>query len=161
MILSLRQRHRRIFRVIACVLPIVMVVGIAARRSAPLVTALPPAVTGVSDEARVTEWERSDLFPDTPLVIRAARSLNGEFTLTCAVRPGVAKPDVIVYWVPGSISHTRVVPDSAILLGSLSAEVWRLPASAGQEDGSLLLFSLADQAVIDRSQPVRLDPTRR
>jgi len=42
---QLRQRHRRWIRIIALLLPIAFVIGIAARKTVPIANSLPPAIT--------------------------------------------------------------------------------------------------------------------
>jgi hypothetical protein len=45
------------------------------------------------------------------------------------------------------------LPTNATLLGSFNAPALELPAAAAKTEGSLILFSLADQEIVDVSQP--------
>jgi hypothetical protein len=72
-----------------------------------------------------------------------------------------AKPDLLVYWVTGSPAITDMLPESASLLGSFNSPALDLPAEATHTDGLLILFSLADQEIVDVSKPARfVDSTK-
>lgn len=157
MILSLRQRHRRMFAVIGCLVPIAFVVSIAARKPVPSVTQLPPALTAQEGESGATVWERADLFAKAGVNVRLNRTASGNFTITCAAKGDFAKPDLIVYWATGVATNVEALPDSATLLGSFSAGALRLPVNATEREGALILFSLADQEIAAVSQPVRFN----
>ena len=159
MIRPLRQRHRRTVIVLGVFLPIAFVIGIAARKSVPGMTSLPKEFVASPQQFAVTEWERADLFTKTPIQVRLLRESAGagRFAVTfCAARDFV-KPDLIVYWVAGSPNNTDRLPDNARLLGAFNSSValslW-LDAQPGS--GVLMLYSLADQEVVEVSKPFAL-----
>jgi hypothetical protein len=157
MILSLRQRHRRMFAVIGCLLPVAFVVGIDARKPVPSLSQLPPALTAQEVESGSTIWERDDLFAKAAVNVRLNRTASGDFTITCTAKGDFAKPDLIVYWATGVATNVAALPDSAILLGAFSAGALRVPANVAVQEGALILFSLADQEIVAVSQPVRIN----
>jgi len=157
MILALRQRHRRMFAVIGCLVPITFVVSIAARKPVPSVTQLPPALTAQEGESGAMVWERADLFAKVAVSVRLNRTASGDFTITCAAKGDFAKPDLIVYWATGVATNVEALPDSATLLGAFNAGVLRVPATVAVQEGALILFSLADQEIVAVSQPIRFN----
>ena len=65
------------------------------------------------------------------------------------------KPDLLVYWLAGSVRVTGKLPDQAVLLGAFQPSVaLPLPQNAAATGGSLVLYSLADQEVVDASAPL-------
>jgi hypothetical protein len=74
-----------------------------------------------------------------------------------AVAKDFVKPDLIVYWVAGSPSITDMLPNNARLLGALSSSVaLSLPPDAASGSGVLILYSLADQELVEVSKPFRV-----
>ena len=67
------------------------------------------------------------------------------------------KPDLIVYWAAGNSSPADKLREDATLLGSFSAGALPLPAESASMEGRLILFSLADNKVVDVSRPVRFN----
>lgn len=157
MILSLRQRHRRMFAVIGVLLPIAFVVGVAARRPVPNVAQLPPELAAQTVESGATVWERPDLFAKVAVSVRLSRNAAGDLTFACTATGDFAKPDLIVYWATGVASNLAVLPEAATLLGAFSAGALRVPATVAVQEGSLILFSLADQEIVAVSQPIRFN----
>lgn len=157
MILSLRQRHRQMFAVVGCLLPIAFVVSITARNPVPSVAQLPPALTAQEVESGALVWDRADLFTKPTVNARLSRTASGDFTITCAAKGDFAKPDLIVYWATGVATNVEALPDSSILLGAFSAGALRVPATVAVLEGSLILFSLADQEIVAVSQLVRFN----
>lgn len=156
MILTLRQRHRRVFAVLGVLLPVAFVIGIAARKPVPTQTA-----PGLLTELRSSEtevWNRSDIFPKIPVGVRLLRGpMSSFYRVAFSPDRAFAKPDLLVYWVSGETKVTDVLPDNARLLGSFSPEMsLQLPTEAGQMSGALVMYSLADQEVVDVSKPIRL-----
>ena len=67
------------------------------------------------------------------------------------------KPDLIVYWVAGNPNLTDKLPDNARLLGSFTSSVaLSLSPDAGPDIGVLVLYSLADQEIVEVSKPFTL-----
>jgi hypothetical protein len=159
MIRPLRQRHRRTFLALGIFLPMAFALGIFARKPLPEVKSLPkeisPAINSFADEV----WSRADLFPKSPVKIRLLReqSGTGKFAVAFSAEKFFVKPDLLVYWSAGNQSITNALPDNAILLGAFNAPQLSLPAAAEKTDGRLVLYSLADNEIVDSSKPIRLD----
>lgn len=154
MILALRERHRRMFASLGILLPIAFVVGIAARKPVPGADSLPEVLTASPQQFAATGWARRDLFEKGHVQVRLLRAEgSGRFAVTLSAGKDFVKPDLLVYWVAGSPSGTDKLPDRAMLLGSFSTSTLVLPAEASTTEGSLVLFSLADQEIVDVSRP--------
>jgi hypothetical protein len=67
------------------------------------------------------------------------------------------KPDLLVYWARGKAAVADALPEDAILLGTFSSSAFRLPQEATQAEGFLVLYSLADNEIVDRSKPIRFN----
>lgn len=158
MIHPLRQRHRRIVLVLGIFLPIAFVAGVAARKPPPTVAELPAALTATSQQFDAVEWKRADLFAKTPIQVYLLREQksSGRFGIEFSAAKDFVKPDLIVYWVAGNPNITDALPDSAILAGSFSSTTLPLPDGAAKSSGEFVLFSLADNQVVDVSKPVSL-----
>ena len=157
MILPLRQRHRRLFAVIGVLLPIAFVVGVAARKPVPNAAALPGDLAASSGNLIPTDGELWNLFQRPSIRVRL---LYQPGTPHRAIRlfamRDFVKPDLLVYWLPGRLAVTNILPANSTLLGSFDAPVLELPAEAAKTEGTLILFSLADQEIVDVSQPSQL-----
>jgi hypothetical protein len=158
MIRPLRQRHRRIVIALGVTLPIVFCIGIAARRPVPSMASLPGQLGPFSHGSAATVWERSDLFAKAPIQARLLRESDrsGRFALELSGPRDFVKPDLIVYWVAGSSKVVETLPNNALLLGTFSLAVFTLPANIPSEDGSLVLYSLANNEIVAVSNPLRL-----
>jgi hypothetical protein len=162
MILALRQRHRRMFAVLGVLLPVAFAVGIAARRPVPGVNALPKELAPAATRFESRVWQRSDLFARSAVQVRLLRERAGAggFAVEFSAPKDFVKPDLIVYWLAGNPNLTGQLPEKAVLLGAFSSRAVALPAGAANEDGVLVLFSLANQEIVDVSKPTRFnDPT--
>ena len=158
MIAALRQRHRRMFAVLGMLVPIAFGLGIAARRPVPSVQALPAELAQTRGEFNTTVWERNDLFAKSPVATRLLREgKTGRFGVTLTAGSDFLKPDLIVYWVAGNPAVTNSLPDDARLLGTFGTAALALPADATTTDGKLVLYSLADNEIVDVSKPTRFN----
>ncbi|MSU57238.1 MAG: hypothetical protein EXS35_03485 [Pedosphaera sp.] len=159
MIRPLRQRHRRVVIVLGVILPIAFAVGIAARKPVPGMTSLPKELVASPQTFAVTEWERTDLFAKTPIQVRLFRESvgGGRFAVEFSAAKDFVKPDLIVYWIAGNPNITETLPDNARLLGAFNSSV-ALPLSpdAASASGVLVLYSLADQKIVEVSKPFAL-----
>jgi hypothetical protein len=156
MIRPLRKRHRRMVVVLGVFLPVAFTVGIAARKPVPGMTSLPKELANSSRAFAVTEWERADLFTKTPIQVRLLRESagTGRYAVEFSAAKDFVKPDLIVYWVAGSPNLTDKLPDSARLLGAFtSSAALSLSPDAGPASGALVLYSLADQEIVEVSKP--------
>jgi hypothetical protein len=63
-----------------------------------------------------------------------------------------------VYWVAGTLGSTNKLPDNSQLLGAFIPSVaLALPANATTQTGVLVLYSLADNEMVDVSGPVQFN----
>src|SRR6266550_5652997 len=156
MISPLRQQHRRMVIVLGVFLPIAFLIGIPARKSVPGMTSLPQELVASPQKFAVTEWERADLFTKTPIQVRLLRESAGagQSAVEFTAAKDFVKPDLIVYWVAGGPNITETLPDNARLLGVFNSTPLPLPVEATKADGVLMLYSLADNEVVDVSKPV-------
>jgi hypothetical protein len=159
MILQLRQRHRRTFFVLGIFLPVAFAVGIAARKPLPEVDSLPKEIAPATASFASEVWSRADLFPKSSVQTRLLREHSGagKFAVTFLAARNFVKPDLLVYWSAGNSNSTNALPDNAILLGAFASPQLSLPEAAENSDGALVLFSLADNEIVDVSMPIRLN----
>jgi len=159
MIHSLRQRHRRMVIALGAFLPLAIALGIAARKPVPSMNALPGQLAAAPQPFTATEWERADLFGSAPIPVRLLRERtnSGRFAVTFSSAENFVKPDLMVYWVAGNPSPADALPDNAQLLGAFdSFTALALPAEAIQQTGVLVLYSLADNEIVETSKPLAI-----
>ena len=159
MIRPLRQRHRRIVLALGIFLPLALAVGVAGRRPVPTMASLPPGLVATAQAFTVSEWERNNLFTNTPITVRLAQASGDpeRHSLWFSAPKDFVKPDLIVYWVAGNPSITDKLPDDASLLGAFnSSSELVIPATLKRGNGSLVLYSLANRAIVEVSKPVTL-----
>ena len=163
MIRPLRQRHRRIVITLAVILPAAFVMGIVARRPIPITEHLPSEQTTTPQTWESIEWQRRDLFPKSPIQVRLWREHlgAGKLAVSLSAAKFFVKPDLLVYWSAGSQNITDALPANAILLGAFSSSQLLLPAVVDNSEGCLILFSLADNEIVDVTKPMRLNPITR
>jgi hypothetical protein len=160
MTLALRRRHRWMFAALAVLLPVALVLGIAARRTVPDATALSPALSSWTQTFTATEYELGDLFPSAPVRVSLWREQdNGRFAVGFVASKDFVKPDLLAYWITGHPLIAGKLPPEATLLGAFIGGPLKLPVEAATAEGSLILFSLADQEVVDVSKPTRFSDT--
>lgn len=160
MIRSLRQRHRRIFTVLFPVLLLAFAVGIAARRAVPQAESLPPELTPVTQVFTATDYERADLFDESPVRVRLWREqYSGRLAVGFTAAKEFLKPDLMVYWSAARPVANDPLPSDASLLGAFVAGPLALPEEASTKEGRLILFSLANHEIVDVSKPTRFAAT--
>ena len=159
MIRPLRQRHQRIVIALGILLPAAFVMGIAARRPIPIVSQLPSVLGTAAQPFKSVAWQRNDLFAKSAIQVRLWRehSSAGRFAVSLSAVSDFVKPDLLVYWSAEAASVTNVLPDNAILLGAFASQTLPLPEAAEKSAGMLLLFSLADNEIVDVSRSIRID----
>lgn len=156
MILPFRQRHRRMFAVLAVVLPLLFVVGIALRRAVPQPETLPPELSPRTVTFTATDYKRSDMFEKSPVQLRLWREQGtARLAVGFSAAKDFLKPDLLAYWSAAHPTTTGALPKDARLLGAFVAGPLTLPAEASVSDGFLILFSLANQEIVDVSKPTR------
>jgi len=159
MIRPLRQRHRRMVIVLGVFLPVAFTIGVAARKPVPEMAALPPGLVASSQKFTAMQWERADLFTKPPIQVRLLRESAGvgRFGVEFSATKDFVKPDLLVYWVAGNPNITNTLPGDAQLLGGFNPSVTLpLPPDPRPGSGVLVLYSLADQEVVEVSKPFAL-----
>lgn len=124
---------------------------------------LPPELSNTSAQIfTATGYERDDAFENAPVTIRLWRDLStGQSAVGFSAPKDFVKPDLIAYWIIGQATNRTEMPKDAVLLGSFVATTLPLPAEATTAEGSLILFSLADQDIVDISKPLRFGESKR
>ena len=156
MILPLRQLHRRMFIVLGVVLPLMFALGIIARRPVPQAdtSSLELSADTVTFTATGFEWD--DLFPESQIRVRLYRDhASGVLAAGFSASEEFLKPDLLIYWVAGSPTTGDTLPPEAKLLGAFVATTLVLPAEASTANGCLILYSLANQEIVDVSKATR------
>jgi hypothetical protein len=140
--------------VLTLVLPVALAFGLAARKAAPT-NVLTPGISGAVAGYNDVQWRRDDLFPKAPLRGELFREHPGagRFALKLSARGDFLKPDVLVYWAAGNAAPMDKLAGDAILLGAFGSAFLPLPEVAAISPGVLILYSLADQEIIDVSRP--------
>lgn len=160
MIRPLRQRHYHAFVVIGFLLPIVFAFGIVARKPFPTMEALPDGLFVAAQKFPVPLWKRTDVFAKSPIQVQLlgesdqGKSLAVAFS---AAKDYFIKPDLMVYWIAGQPSISDKLPAEAKLLGGFDSGDLPLPLEAAATNGVLVLYSLADNEIVDISQPIRFN----
>ncbi len=159
MIRPLRQRHRRIVIALGIFLPVAFAIGIAARRPIPVAGELPSSLAIAMQPFEKIEWQRTDLFEKSKIQVRLSREHSGagKFAVSFTAATDFVKPDLLVYWSAGNQNLTNALPDDAILLGAFNSLQLSLPEIAKKSDGTLVLFSLADNEIVDVSRPIQIN----
>ena len=158
MIRPLRQRHRRIFIVLGVFLPAAFAIGIAARRPVPFTDTLPSSLAAATQPFEEVEQLHPDGFAKSAIQVRLLREPSGagKYAVSFSAAADYVKPDLLVYWSAGSPNLTNALPEDAVLLGRFNSPQLVLPAAAEKSDGALVLFSLADNEIVDVSPPIRI-----
>lgn len=157
MIRPLRQRHRRVFAVLGVLLPLAFAFGIFARRTVPHAASLPPELSSWTQTFSATGYERNDLFGKSPVQVRLWREQEtGRLAVGFGAAKDFLKPDLLAYWSATQPATTGALPGDARLLGAFVAGPLTLPAEASDTDGFLILFSLANQEIVEVSKPFAL-----
>jgi hypothetical protein len=164
MIRPLRQRHYHIFAAIGLILPVVFAFGIAARKPFPTMDALPGELGVPVQKFPIRVWQRANVFANSPIQVSLLRDNLDNRLLAMALaadKNHFIKPDLMVYWVDGQPTVNATLPDQAKLLGGFNSGAMPLPAEAAVTNGVLVLYSLADNEIVDVSKPIQFNqPTR-
>ena len=140
-------------------MPVVFAVGIVARKPVPELNSLPGALAPAAALFQAQVWRRAHLFPQSPVLVCLLREHPGAGKYAAAFSAGkkFVKPDLLVYWVAGNSNITNPLPDNAMLLGSFNSTRLPLPDEVAKAAGRLVLFSLADNEIVDISKPFRIN----
>jgi hypothetical protein len=157
MVRPLRQRHRIVVLALSAFLPVAFVLGIASRRSVPLIPALPSGLSAQAGQISQSVWVRDDLWEKKPLRTRLLSDpLTSNLALEVTATTPVVLPDVLLYWAPGTSKVDDLLPGDAVLLGEWmqeSANPVAVPRPAKVLQGRLILYSLADHEIVNVSKP--------
>jgi hypothetical protein len=153
MIQPLRTVHRLAFVALACVLPAVIVAGLAARH--PRLSSGPPLVKMPSSAHLVrtsgTLWRkhamRTEFYSDStrPGEIEVVLIPNEEFN----------EPDSLLYWSVDPPSGDSLPAGTRLVGPFIAGKPFVLPVSV-TGSGYLVLFSLAHQTVFDTAKVEKL-----
>ncbi len=157
MILRLRQRHHRIIWSLAIVLPVVLVVGLSARRPVPVAEILPVGLVPKARQLVHAAWAPDNLFSKTHVraqLLQDSTDLNRR-AIRFSAPENFVKPDLIVCWTDSDKTVLDGLPNNARLLGAFTAEI-ELPDDVVHGSGRLVLYSLADGEVVDVSGPIQI-----
>jgi hypothetical protein len=103
-----------------------------------------------------TGYERDDLFDKSPVRVRLFRDHgSGTIAVGLTASKDFLEPDLMVYWSAGEAPAGDSLPAEAKLLGAFVSATLVLPPEASSTDGQLILFSLANQEIVDVSKPSR------
>jgi len=153
MTLKLRQRHRLVIAIVGVLLFFLLIIGIALRPMFPPVEASSPEFPGQTVTYSATGEERDDLFAKSNVSVRLFReSESRTLAIGLSAAKDFLKPDLLVYWSAGNSTTTEALPPSAKLLGAFVSATLPLPSEASTAEGQLILYSLANQEIVDVSR---------
>jgi hypothetical protein len=141
MIQPLRTIHRRTFVGLAIVLPVILAVGLGARRpsaagngkSGATFASLPKTSSGLWAKHTIQTQvyaEKSDLY----IILRPGQDLN--------------EPDLLLYLSASGTQGSSLPADAQLLGPALAGRPIRMPVGSGAR-GQLILNSLAHHEVVD------------
>ncbi len=158
MTLRLRQRHRLAWAILGLALPLGFAVGVVWRPTFPQQLAAVPEPATETQLFTATDYERGDWFGKAPVRVRLWREQGtARLAIGLAADKDFVKPDLLVYWSAVQIPESGALPGNAKLLGAFAAGPLVLPPEASTANGRVILFSLANQEIVDVSQPIRFD----
>lgn len=144
---------------IGIAVPVAFTIGVAARKPVPMMDSLPKELTTLAQPSAADELEAGDVFAKRAVGIRLLRSRarTGQIAISFSAPKDFLKPDLIVYWVAGNSAISDTLPNDAILLGSFGATALPLPNEVMKAGGKLVLYSLADNEIVEVSKPVNVE----
>ena len=137
MIQPLRTYHRWTVELMGIFLPVIFLAGLAARPSATKANQPEAAITHTIYKSKAA-WKVHE--------ITTTVSSGGELQLVPASE--LKYPDLLLYWSPDASRSFNTIGANAKLLGAFDpSRRYRLPEDWRR--GSLLLYSLAQQKMVD------------
>ncbi len=142
MIASLRRRHRWAALGLVVAAPLLLALGLSARRPEIRMDSLPAALADAAPEAPVLLDELPELWGETPIHTRRYGAGGGGVATVVELTPRepLRRPDLLIYWLPAGSAET--FPERAELLGRLRGRHPQRFALPGP-GGTLLLHSVA------------------
>lgn len=154
MIRSRRVLHRGLFIVLAVAIPSSLFIVLENRPTMPPYQDFQPVLFDQAGFAQPAQEKDSMITVSARKKQFELQKVTSGDQPTLLIRPSVEllKPDLLVYWSPvtGTDSDTELA--EATLVGRLTGNSWRrlsLPTSAQGISGSLLIYSMAHQQVLD------------
>ena len=151
MIYPLRRRHRYTIFVLALFVPILFVMSLLSRQTSQETNAIIP----LSYDSPETGYEYSteQAFGTHPSITfrRLEKSPAGTLAIELAALEPLRLPELLVYWAPNASTSAEKVPDDGVLLGAwavTSSRIFELPEKIEEFSGTILLYSLSQQAVL-------------
>ena len=133
-------------------LPVVLTVGLAARKPVPVSATMPAGLAGKANDFGKVVWMKTDIWPGQRIITSLRRDAAGSAAVELMFRD-LAKPDLLVYWASGNESAVEGLRDNARLLGALSNRPpLPIPVDVRGEAGRFVLYSLADHEVVAASK---------
>jgi hypothetical protein len=159
MIRPLRQVHRYQAILLGVLLPLLFVLGIAARKPVPAMAELPQALGPILSWVRCSDFDGYGAFHKSPVSIDLWSHKNGSgpFAVSFDAEANFVKPDLMVYWVAGNASQVETLPADAILLGAFGRTPLPLSKEVSSTNGRLVLYSMADGEMVDVSESIQLN----
>ena len=149
MIQPLRTVHRRAFVALAFVLPVLLALGLGARRARTSPATQPITEINSAKQSGV-QWQKHAIRSRLYAGLDTANRPQDIF-VTLEPAQNVNEPDLLLYWA-GSEPQGGSLPTQARLLGALSASnTFTLPREVNGA-GYLVLYSLAHQTVVDTAR---------
>ena len=156
MIRPLRRQHRRMIDGLIIFLPLAFIGSLWLRQPRAVMVTLPPALESSPAPSATQVWERDGLFTHIPIRTRLWQTAGNPpiSAVELKLTGDWTAPDALVYWVQASPGSDNSLPPDAILLGPLAFNTHLpLPSKLGKPAGRLLLYSLANGAVVATSEP--------
>lgn len=153
MISPYRLRHRRIFYVLVLVLPVLFTASILVRKPQPITETLPSALSPPLEHYAHVVKTYDNLWANYSIqtrILSASQPENG-FAIELQPLDLIAEPSLLVYW---STEQEPRVEEGSHLLGAFTGTdsvLLPLPDSAIYHTGSIFLYSLGHQRIVDKA----------
>jgi len=148
MIQPLRTAHRRIFIVLAVLLPAIILVGLSDRHALVRASGPSTSLRATRLSAASAVWEKNTVTTEF------SSDASNRDTVQLFLKPvrQLRDPDLLLYWTAEArapdLSHARLL---GALVGDRAYSLTR-----AEHRGYLILYSLAHNAIVDRAKIERL-----
>jgi len=140
---------------LAILLPVAYAFGLMARKPVPAMSSLPAGIGTTVSGVEIPVGMRGDLFSKWPIMVRSFRYREGgPIFVEFHAAENFVKPDLLVYWVGGGATNVAKLPDNAILVGAFHSDAPLPLPSSVTGNGVFVLYSLANNEVVDISKPL-------
>jgi hypothetical protein len=158
MIFPLRQLHRRMVMILGIVMPVALAVAVGERKPIPKVPELPTVLAPAPFKFDEIVWSQKQLFPKEAIhgeILKETKAAR-RYAVQFSIPKDFLQPDLLVYWVRGGDMILQDLPNDAILLGGFGSIPLPLSDEVIQSAGAFVLYSLADNKIVDVSDPVNI-----